>query len=103
MGHMIDEYLNTLARNQLVKNLNIGSRYKTICEPCMQAKIFEKSFGRIKEKQSKRQLELLHIDLMGPMTKSLSGSRYTMVIVDDFSERVFVYFLKEKSEAKGIH
>ena len=45
-------------------------------------------------------LELLHVDLMGPIrTESLGGKRYIMVIVNDFSRYTWVEFLKEKSEA----
>ncbi|UYV82191.1 hypothetical protein LAZ67_21001303 [Cordylochernes scorpioides] len=44
-------------------------------------------------------LELIHMDLCGPMTnKCLGGSRYFFVLVDDFSRRTFVYFLKTKDE-----
>ena len=47
-----------------------------------------------------RCLELLHVDLMGPIrTESLGGKRYIMVIVDDFSRYTWVEFLREKSEA----
>ena len=44
-------------------------------------------------------LELLHMDLMGPMqTKSLGGKRYIFVCVDDFFRFTWTYFLREKSE-----
>ena len=47
-----------------------------------------------------RCLELLHVDLMGPIrTESLGGKRYIMVIVDDFSRYTWVEFFREKSEA----
>ena len=47
-----------------------------------------------------RCLELLHVDLMGPIrTESLGGKRYIMVIVDDFLRYTWVEFLREKSEA----
>ncbi|KAL5549566.1 hypothetical protein UlMin_004797 [Ulmus minor] len=48
-------------------------------------------------------LELLHIDLMGPMQNiSLGGKKYIFVCVDDFSRFTWVGFLKEKSEAFDI-
>ena len=45
-------------------------------------------------------LELLHIDLCGPSEiESIGGSKYILVIVDDFSRFTWVFFLKQKSEA----
>jgi len=41
-----------------------------------------------------RTLELLHIDLFGPVnTVSLYGSKYGLVIVDDYSRWTLVKFL----------
>ena len=48
----------------------------------------------------KKPLELLHIDLFGPIrTASLAGKQYGFVIVDDFSRYTCVLFLKHKDEA----
>ena len=55
---------------------------------------------KVNEISTSRCLELLHVDLMGPIrTKSLGGKRYIMVVVDDFSRYTWVEFLREKSEA----
>ena len=44
-------------------------------------------------------LELMHLDLVGPIqTQSLSGKKYVLVLVDDFSRFTWVKFLREKSE-----
>ena len=46
-----------------------------------------------------RVLELLHIDLFGPTTyKSLGRNLYCLVIVDDYSRYIWVFFLHDKSE-----
>jgi len=51
----------------------------------------------------KKPLELLHIDLFGPVrTTSLAGKQYGFVIVDDFSRYTWVLFLKHKDEAFEI-
>jgi transposase InsO family protein len=45
-----------------------------------------------------RPLELLHMDLFGPITYiSISGSKYCLVIMDDYSRFTWVFFLQEKS------
>ena len=56
--------------------------------------------------QTSRPLELLHIDLMGPArVLSLSGKRYILVVMDDFTRYTWVVLLKDKVEApeKMIH
>jgi transposase InsO family protein len=52
---------------------------------------------------SSRPLKLLHMDLFGPIAYiSIGGNKYGLVIVDDFSCFTWAFFLKDKSEAKGI-
>ena len=47
-----------------------------------------------------RPLELIHMDLCGPMrTQSRSGKRYVFVIVDDYSRFTWTLFLVSKDEA----
>jgi hypothetical protein len=49
-----------------------------------------------------RPLELLHMDLFGPVAYlSIRGSKYGLVIVDDFSRFTWVFFLQDKSETQG--
>ncbi|GKB95282.1 retrovirus-related pol polyprotein from transposon TNT 1-94 [Tanacetum coccineum] len=48
-------------------------------------------------------LELLHMDLCGPMrVASVNGKKYILVIVDDFSRFTWVYFLHSKDETPEI-
>jgi len=48
-------------------------------------------------------LELLHIDLFGPVnTASLYGSEYGLVIVDDYSIWTWVKFLRSKDNAYDV-
>jgi len=48
-------------------------------------------------------LELLHMDLMGPMqVESISGKRYVLVVVDDYSRFTCVNFIGEKSDTFDV-
>ncbi|WVZ75053.1 hypothetical protein U9M48_023147, partial [Paspalum notatum var. saurae] len=48
-----------------------------------------------------RPLELLHMDLFGPVAYiSIGGNKYGLVIVDDFSRFTWVFFLHDKSEVQ---
>jgi hypothetical protein len=46
-----------------------------------------------------RPLEMLHMDLFGPVAYiSIGGNKYGLVIVDDYSRFTWVFFLQDKSE-----
>jgi transposase InsO family protein len=48
-----------------------------------------------------RPLELLHMDLLGPIAYiSIGGSKYYLVIMDDYSRFTWVFFLQEKSQTQ---
>jgi transposase InsO family protein len=48
-----------------------------------------------------RPLELLHMDLFGPIAYiSIGRSKYCLVIVDDYSRFTWVFFLQEKSQTQ---
>jgi transposase InsO family protein len=50
-----------------------------------------------------RPQELLHMDLFGPVAYiSIGGSKYGLVIVDDFSRFTWVFFLQDKSKTHSI-
>jgi hypothetical protein len=48
-----------------------------------------------------RPLELLYMDLFGSIAYiSIGGSKYCLVIVDDYSRFTWVFFLQEKSQTQ---
>jgi hypothetical protein len=48
-----------------------------------------------------RPLELLHMDLFGPIANlRIGGSMYRVVIVDDYSHFTWVFFLQDQSETQ---
>jgi hypothetical protein len=50
---------------------------------------------------TKRSLELLHMDLLGPIAYiSIGGSKYCLIIMDDYSRFSWVFFLQEKSQTQ---
>jgi hypothetical protein len=52
---------------------------------------------------TKRPLELCHMDLFGLVAYiSIGGSKYDLVIVDDFSRFTWVFFLSDKGETQEI-
>ena len=66
-------------------------------------KIVKNSFKSKDIVSTSRPLELLHIDLFGPVsTASIYGSKYGLVIVDDDSSWSWVKFLKSKDDSYDV-
>jgi transposase InsO family protein len=50
-----------------------------------------------------RPLEILQMDLFGPITYiSIHGNKYGLVIVDDYSRFTYLFFLKDKSKTQEV-
>ncbi|GKD11761.1 retrovirus-related pol polyprotein from transposon TNT 1-94 [Tanacetum coccineum] len=57
------------------------------------------SFKTIAITRSKKRLDLLHMNLCGPMrVESINGKKYILVIVDDYSRYTWTRFLRSKDE-----
>lgn len=68
------------------------------CEACIYGKQHRLPFRHRTERSSVCG-DVIHTDVCGPFqTRSLGGSRYYLLLKDDFSHYRFVYFLREKSE-----
>jgi hypothetical protein len=51
------------------------------------------------EHKSKGVLDLIHSDVCGPMSMELvSGFKYFVLFIDDYSKKTWIYFLKAKDE-----
>ena len=69
------------------------------CEACAVGKKHRKEFTIHKEKRQREILELIHTDICGPMqTRSIGGSWYFLIFVDDRSRYTWVYFIRRKSD-----
>lgn len=71
------------------------------CETCAMGKQARQPFAK-SASEAKNLIELIHSDLCGPMeTQSIGGAKYILTFVDEYSKKVFVYFLKHKSDVLG--
>jgi hypothetical protein len=72
------------------------------CAACQAGKQVGSSHHSKNVMTTSRPLELLHMDLFGPVAYlSIGGSKYGLVIVDDFSRFTWVFFLQDKTETQG--
>ena len=69
------------------------------CKNCIFGKAHKSKFPKGVH-MSKQPLHYMHADLWGPVqVPSLSGGRYFMSVIDDYSRKVWIYILKTKDEA----
>src|ERR1043165_3084374 len=74
-----------------------------VCGECQVGKQTRVSHSMSRHLTTSKVLELLHMDLMGPMqVESLGGKRYAYVVVDDFSRFTWINFIKEKSDVFDV-
>ena len=102
-GHLGVQDLEALSRGGMVDGLDLDQS-KTIffCEPCVMAKSQRTSFPKTSGTRATKPLALIHTDVCGKIsTKSLSGAEYFVTFIDDYSRRVWVYFIRNKSEVFG--
>ena len=70
-----------------------------LCKNCQIGKMGKTSF-KSKNYHSEEVLELVHIDLYGPIgIESYSGDKFFILFVDDYFRMMTVMYLKEKLEA----
>jgi len=97
LGHMSARGLEMLSNRNLLE----GEKISTLdfCEHCVLGKQKKVSFSTGKHK-TRGVLDYIHSDLWGPSKLPSKGKkRYLLTFIDDFSRKVWVHFLKAKSDA----
>jgi hypothetical protein len=94
LGHMSHHGMAELMKRNLLDGCT-SSKIK-FCEHCIFGKHKRVHFNTSVH-TTKRTLDYVHADLWSPSKKpSLGGARYMLTIIDDYSRRVWLYFLKHK-------
>ncbi|KAJ9541914.1 hypothetical protein OSB04_028420 [Centaurea solstitialis] len=101
LSHLNFKTINQLSISNLVDGLPEKSFAKeSICSACEKGKQTRASFKSKQVLTISSPLQLLHMDLFGPVnTLSVGGKRYTLVIVDEYTRYTWVFFLRSKSDA----
>ncbi|GJR64584.1 retrovirus-related pol polyprotein from transposon TNT 1-94 [Tanacetum coccineum] len=82
LSHLNFDYINLLSKKDIQKR----SSFKTKVVP-----------------SSKGRLNLLHMDLCGPMhVECINGKKYILVIIDDYSKYTWTLFLRSKDETPEV-
>nr|GEU47783.1 retrovirus-related Pol polyprotein from transposon TNT 1-94 [Tanacetum cinerariifolium] len=103
LSHLNFDTVNVLLKNDIVVGLPKLKFIKDhLCSSCELGKAKRKSFHTKLTLSSKRQLQLLHMDLCGPMRVASINKRYVLVIVDDYSRYTWTHFLRYKDETPEV-
>ncbi|GJY25521.1 retrovirus-related pol polyprotein from transposon TNT 1-94 [Tanacetum coccineum] len=104
LSHLNFDTINLLSKNNIVTGLPKLKFIKdNLCSSCELRKAKRKSFHTKTTPSSKRRLQLLHMDLCGPMrVESINGKKYVLVIVDDYSRYTWTHFLRSKDETPEV-
>nr|GEX35028.1 hypothetical protein [Tanacetum cinerariifolium] len=104
LSHLNFNTINLLSKNDIVIGLLQFKFFKDhLCSFCELGKAKRKSFHTKTTPSSKRRLQLLHMDLCGPMrVESINGKKYVLVIVDDYSRYTWTHFLRSKDETPEV-
>lgn len=98
-GHLNFKSLHELSNNSMVEGMKIDGNGVLKCKTCMLSKIHVLPFPQESHTTTSELLEVVHSDVCGPFrVASVAGSKYFVTFIDDKSRRVFVYFIKQKSE-----
>nr|GEW31741.1 uncharacterized mitochondrial protein AtMg00810-like [Tanacetum cinerariifolium] len=101
LSHLNFGAINPLARQGLVRGLpKLKFEKDHLCSACAMGKSKKKSHKPKSEDTNQEKLYLLYMDLCGPMcVESVNGKKYILVIVDDYSQFIWVKCLRSKDEA----
>jgi len=99
-GHLNFNGLKTLHSKKMVTGLPEIRTPSKLCKDCVIGKQQRKSIPKKSLWRATHKLQLVHSDICGPITPSTSsGKRYLITFIDDYSRKIWVSLLSEKSQA----
>jgi len=96
LGHMSELGMTELMKRNLLDGCTLSNM--KFCEHCVFVNHKRVKFNTLVHR-TKGILDYVHADLWGPSRKpSYGGARYMLTIIDDYSRKVWPYFLKTKDD-----
>lgn len=101
-GHLNFHSLKLLRDQHMVESLP-KIEEQEVCEGCAKGKHHRQPFPKGVAWRAKHVLELVHMDVRGPMnTPTNFDNMYLLFFIDDYSSMIWLIFMKQKSEVLGI-
>ncbi|GJV74775.1 retrovirus-related pol polyprotein from transposon TNT 1-94 [Tanacetum coccineum] len=104
ISHLNFDTINLLSKKDIVNGLPKLKYVKVqLYSSCEMGKAKRSSFKTKIVPSSKGRLNLLHMDLCGPMQiESINEKKYILVIVDDYSRYTWTHFLRSNNETPEV-
>ncbi|KAI3729562.1 hypothetical protein L6452_18223 [Arctium lappa] len=104
LSHLNFKNINKLVLGGHVKGMpDLKFAKEHLCAACEKGKMKKASHKPKAVPITSRSLELIHMDLCGPMrVQSINHKKYVLVMVDDFSRYTWVRFLRSKDETPEL-
>ena len=68
------------------------------CEDCAMGKVCRTNINKNPEQRASKSGERLMFDILSPTAVSLGGKRHWLLVMDDYSDKIWSFFLKTKSD-----
>jgi hypothetical protein len=92
LSHPGPDALSSLSRSSLISCTSTND----FCHSCQLSKHTRLPFSS--SSRAEKAFDLLHLDLWTSPVISVSGSKYYLVILDDFTHYLWIFLLKQKSD-----
>ena len=103
LGHVNFKALELMSKERMAIGIPRLIQPMNKCEGCLMSKQSRSPFPSATNFEAKEILELVYADICGPISPTTSGGkRYFLLFVDDHSRKMWIYLLKEKSEALSM-
>ncbi|GJX97858.1 cytochrome b5-like heme/steroid binding domain-containing protein [Tanacetum coccineum] len=101
--HNVNQSVATSSKKTVATDFTVKKSRHIIRKLYEQGKAKRKVSPHKDYPSQKGRLQLLHMDLCGPIrVESINGKKYVLVIVDDYSRYTWTHFLRSKDETPGV-
>lgn len=99
LAHVNEDALRRMHDQGIVDGLK-GRRHAVNCDVCKRAKLTRRRFGsELSQPRATECFERVHADVVGPLrVTGAAGERYLLIITDEYSDMVFAYALRARSD-----
>jgi len=97
LGHLAFDDCKKLVYRGMIEGIDALRGQQDFCPGCVEGKIHRAPFP-VSNSFTANKLHRVHSDLAGPFPRSLHGCTYFVIFFDEFSKKLWVYFMARKSE-----
>jgi hypothetical protein len=100
LGHVNFRAMKLLVEKGMAAGVPMITHPDQVCHGCLASKQTMLPFPIATSFRAQKPLQLVYVDLCGPITPATpGGNKYFMLLVDDYSRWMQVYMLKSKDQA----